>query len=269
MANYWLTGEPNEKSGNMFIDLGCLVEVVGFKATNTHNYIWNNYATKDFKVFIRNWEYPYHNGHITHSHHGSVNNKWTEVLSASLPDSRGQQCNVETQVFLINSTVELNTRITRVVRLQIVSSYPDTIGGGLLYFEVMALPCSTACDMDIPVPGKASITFGDSSIKAAARNTGYVGQTVTLTCNEGYEFADTPELVTTEPAAPNPIAAIDVSESSWGPWESSQCSVTCGSGTLARTRKCDKPGACRGDYSQDAATCDMSACREYIDMIYK
>ena len=63
-ANYWLTGEPNTK-GSLYIDLGCVVEVlcckaldvvesnlqvVGFRVKNTHNYIWNDYSTN--QVYI-------------------------------------------------------------------------------------------------------------------------------------------------------------------------------------------------------------------------
>ena len=36
-----------------FLDLGCVAEVVGFKVTNTHNHIWNDYSTKNFSVYLR------------------------------------------------------------------------------------------------------------------------------------------------------------------------------------------------------------------------
>ena len=72
-ANYWLTGQPNHKHKSLYIgnkqthrkvrnngfhdillsDLGCVVEVVGFLVTNTHNHIWNDYSTKDFTVYLR------------------------------------------------------------------------------------------------------------------------------------------------------------------------------------------------------------------------
>ena len=92
-----MTGEPNTK-GSLYIDLGCVVEVlcckvlnvvesilqvVGFRVKNTHNYIWNDYSTNQvfimkapqsqslftqiqqpsilsqFKVYLRDWEFEF------------------------------------------------------------------------------------------------------------------------------------------------------------------------------------------------------------------
>ena len=88
--NYWLTGHQALPTG-MYIDLGCVAQVVGFRVTNTHNYVWNDYSTKDFRVLLRHWDYPYPDGK-----HENVNqwwhplNVWTEVLAATLADSRGK-----------------------------------------------------------------------------------------------------------------------------------------------------------------------------------
>jgi len=92
-ANYWLTGQPNQ-GGRFYLDLGCVAEVIGFRVTNTHNYVWNDYSTKDFRIWLRNWEYHYpeHKGapNINQIHKDNALNKWTEVLKATLPDARWQ-----------------------------------------------------------------------------------------------------------------------------------------------------------------------------------
>ena len=97
-----------------------MVEVVGFLVTNTHNYIWNDYSTKDFSVYLRyqtqnrsrennpkpyfsfhgifvdrNWENPFPKniwGERTDWGIWRPNplHQWTRVLRESLPDSRGQ-----------------------------------------------------------------------------------------------------------------------------------------------------------------------------------
>ena len=97
-----------------------MVEVVGFLVTNTHNYIWNDYSTKNFSVYLRyqtqnrsqennpkpyfsfhgifvdrNWENPFPKniwGERTDWGIWRPNplHQWTRVLRESLPDSRGQ-----------------------------------------------------------------------------------------------------------------------------------------------------------------------------------
>ena len=91
--NYWLTGHQALPTG-MYVDLGCVAQVVGFRVTNTHNYVWNDYSTKDFTIWLRNWEYHYPDykgkpniNQLSKSH---ALNKWTEVLKATLPDARWQ-----------------------------------------------------------------------------------------------------------------------------------------------------------------------------------
>lgn len=91
VANYWLTGQPNQGfPASIYIDLGCVVEVTGFKLTNTHNYVWNDYSSKDFKILHRDWEYPYKHNNVKKSHEGDKNNKWNEVLKGTLKDARNQ-----------------------------------------------------------------------------------------------------------------------------------------------------------------------------------
>ena len=99
---------------------------------------------------------------------------------------------------MINTTVEFRKRLTRVVRVMIENSYPGTIGGGLLYFAVESLP-AVLCDEIPPVPGNATMTFANESIKAIASTRSMVGQVVTLQCDDAYEFVDEPTEITTEP----------------------------------------------------------------------
>ena len=94
--NYWLTSQG--LPAGMTIDLGCVAKVVGFRVTNTHNYVWNDYSTKDFRVLLRHWDYPYPKGEHVHLHERHPWNIWTEVLAATLPDSRGKVSSVWIQL---------------------------------------------------------------------------------------------------------------------------------------------------------------------------
>ena len=60
----------------MKMDLGCYVEVLGFKVKNTHNSIMNNFATKTLLVEMNAWP----------------SGLETEILREDLIDSRGQVC---------------------------------------------------------------------------------------------------------------------------------------------------------------------------------
>ena len=51
--NYWLTAENVENF--MSVDLGCYVEILGFKMKNTHNSIENDFSTKKLKVSLIEW----------------------------------------------------------------------------------------------------------------------------------------------------------------------------------------------------------------------
>ena len=163
---------------------------------------------------------------------------------------------------MIDATVERRKRLTRVVRLVIDSSYPGTIGGGLLNFAVESLP-GGLCDGLPPVPEHATITLSDLSLKALSRDRTLVGQVATLQCEDTYQFADTLTEVTTEPPAPQPIKAQDLSEGSWAAWQDSPCSSTCGPGTKSGSRSCSVPGMCRGDSALEAVPCDTGPCRKY------
>ena len=96
VANYWLTGQPNQGfPSGFYLDLGCVLEVTGFRLTNTHNYVWNDYSSKDFRIFLRDWEYPYRKDkddkfRVDLSHVKDPNNKWNEVLKETLKDARNQ-----------------------------------------------------------------------------------------------------------------------------------------------------------------------------------
>ena len=48
--------------------------------------------------------------------------------------------------------------------------------------------------------------------------------------------------------------------SNWNAW--SECSVTCGSGSLERSRYCSVQGACAGD-AYERAYCEEQRCRKY------
>ena len=109
--------------------------------TNTHNYIWNDYSTKDFSVYLRyqtqnrsrennpkpyfsfhgifvdrNWENPFPKniwGERTDWGIWRPNplHQWTRVLRESLPDSRGQVAqNVILSVLTPPSNVTLRWR---------------------------------------------------------------------------------------------------------------------------------------------------------------
>ena len=95
--NYWLTGHQTLPTG-MYIDLGCVAQVVGFRVTNTHNYVWNDYSTKDFRVLLRHWDYPYPDGKHKNLNQNDPLNVWTEVLAATLADSRGKVSSISLQL---------------------------------------------------------------------------------------------------------------------------------------------------------------------------
>ena len=40
----------------MQVDLGCNVEVLGFKVKNTHNSVFNDFSTKTLKVELTAWD---------------------------------------------------------------------------------------------------------------------------------------------------------------------------------------------------------------------
>ena len=46
-ANYWLTGEPNTK-GNLYIDLGCVVEVDHFESQYLKDviFVWDSFSAR-------------------------------------------------------------------------------------------------------------------------------------------------------------------------------------------------------------------------------
>jgi hypothetical protein len=173
-----------------------------------------------------------------------------------------QQGNVEMQTFPLPATVPPGARLARTVRVVIDSYHQGATGGGFLFFQVDALPAATVCEAHVPVPGNATITFEDEALKAADRRTGYVGQVATFTCDEGYEFADTPAPGPAAPAPWTPLAALAVPAAAWSVWTEGPCSVSCGPGTRARTRGCDTPGACAGDYSRELVACDDQVCRK-------
>ena len=55
----------------------------------------------------------------------------------------------------------------------------------------------------------------------------------------------------------------------WSHWNSwSLCSVTCGNGSMQRTRSCPIPGACRGENYQ-TGSCQEQKCRKLQFMYYK
>ena len=79
--NYWLTAESlmqTELEDYMWLDLGCIVEVVGFKMKNTHNSVWNDFSTKEIQIHMLPW----------HKTNRSRDTKM--ILQAELPDSRDQ-----------------------------------------------------------------------------------------------------------------------------------------------------------------------------------
>jgi hypothetical protein len=174
-----------------------------------------------------------------------------------------QQCNVEMQTFPLPATVAPAARLARMVRVVIDSFHPGATGGGFLFFQVDALPAATVCEGNvIKAPGNATLTFEDDALKVAGKRTGYVGQVATFTCDEGYEFADTPAPGPAAPAPWSPLDALAVPAASWAAWTEGPCSATCGPGTRARTRECGLPGACAGDYAGDVVACDDQVCRK-------
>ena len=58
----------------MWIDLGCNVEVLGFKVKNTHNSIMNDFSTKNMLVTMIQWP----------------SWKKSKLLNTSLQDSRNK-----------------------------------------------------------------------------------------------------------------------------------------------------------------------------------
>ena len=53
--NYWFTANAKNKD-YMLVDLGCNVEVLGFKVKNTHNSLGNDFSTKKLKVELKSWD---------------------------------------------------------------------------------------------------------------------------------------------------------------------------------------------------------------------
>ena len=157
---------------------------------------------------------------------------------------------------MINETVDLATRTARELKVNVDSSYPGTIGGGFLFFEVDTLPAATACSEDLP--HKDHATWEIEELKVAGKDTGFTGAKVTYTCDEGYKWGYEHVPITTTPAPPTPIkvlgAPYDVdislpaSQGTWGAWEEAVCPrSSCSPGALATARTCSTRGACRGD----------------------
>ena len=51
-------------------------------------------------------------------------------------------------------------------------------------------------------------------------------------------------------------------DGSWGPWKLGPCSVTCGKGTLVRTRKCDNPAPANGGKGCVGNSTEVQPCEE-------
>ena len=107
---------------------------------------------------------------------------------------------------MINETVDLATRTSREVKVNVDSSYPGTVGGGFLFFEVDTLPAATACSVDLSKKGHA--TFEIEELKVAGRETGFTRAKATYTCDDGYKWGYEHVPITTTPAPPTPIKAL-------------------------------------------------------------
>ena len=105
------------------------------------------------------------------------------------------------------------------------------------------------------------ITVPEQATKTESMTENLVGQTVTMTCNTGYEFPNPPETFT-PPTAPvvTPLSPVTLTQAEWSDWGSwSPCSVTCDSGTRTRYRDCDQEGMCVGN-TKESQDCDAGTC---------
>ena len=105
------------------------------------------------------------------------------------------------------------------------------------------------------------ISLPEHSTKTETMTDNLLGQTVTITCNTGYEFPSAPETFTA-PSAPvvtalSPLILTQGQWSAWGAW--SPCSVTCGAGTMTRYRDCGQEGMCVGNI-KETQDCDEGDC---------
>ena len=51
-------------------------------------------------------------------------------------------------------------------------------------------------------------------------------------------------------------------DGSWGPWRIGQCSVTCGVGTIVRTRECNNPPPATGGKDCVGVSSEIQSCYE-------
>eukprot|EP00058_Branchiostoma_floridae_P016888 XP_002602376.1 hypothetical protein BRAFLDRAFT_97997 [Branchiostoma floridae] len=96
-----------------------------------------------------------------------------------------------------------------------------TCGGG-------TLTRSRSCDSPAPANGGDECTLGDGTMGQSETESG-------VTCNEQ-----------ACPPTPTPTPTPTPVHGGWSDWVDGECSVTCGGGTLTRTRYCDSPAPLNG-----------------------